>query len=125
MLKKKLSIIISITVVILLFSFALACNGSFANSRKIDVVYEFGGSAKEVSITYSNKNGDTEQRNGIKNNQSIQFQDVPINTFLYISSQNQTDSGTIVVSILVNGKEWKSSESSGAYAIATASGIYR
>lgn len=123
MLKKKLSIIISITGVILLFSFALACNGS--SVRTIDVVYEFSGSAKEVSITYSNKNGDTEQRNGIKNNQSIQFQDVPINNFLYISSQNQTDSGTIVVSILVNGKEWKSSESSGAYAIATASGIYR
>lgn len=113
-------ILIPILAFILILSFALACNGS----KTIDVVYEFSGSAKEVSITYSNKNGDTEQRNGIKNSQSIQFQDVPINTFLYISSQNQTDSGTIVVSILVNGKEWKSSESSGAYAIATASGIY-
>lgn len=120
-------ILIPILAFILILSFALACNGSFANSNKrtIDVVYEFSGSAEEVSITYSNKNGDTEQRNGIKNNQLIQFQDVPINTFLYISSQNQTDSGTVVVSILVNGKEWKSSESSGAYAIATASGIYR
>lgn len=42
--------------------------------------------------------------------------------FVYISAQNQGQSGTVTVSIISNGTTFKTSTSSGAYVIATASG---
>lgn len=48
----------------------------------------------------------------------------PRNEFLYISAQNDTDSGYVTVIIIVNNEVWKNSTSSGAYVIATANGYY-
>ncbi len=46
-----------------------------------------------------------------------------VDTSLYISAQNQgKGNGSVIVSIYVNGKLFKTSQSRGAYVIATASG---
>jgi hypothetical protein len=98
----------------------------------------------EVSVTYSNSQGGTEQISGIilgKNYNSLglpdienapkwqgeliaQYDNFPINEFLYISAQNQNAYGNIIVIILVDGTVWKNSLAKGEYAIATANGYY-
>ena len=85
------------------------------------VVYEITGSAKSASVTLSNSTGGTEQYSNVS---------IPWNytdnsfsgRFLYVSAQNQGEYGTVTVSIYVDNKLFKTSTSSGAYVIATASG---
>lgn len=86
------------------------------------VEYEVTGNAPSVDITIENEQGGTSQ-----------YADVPIpwdyefartaGEFVYVSAQNQTDHGSVTVTIYVDGSNWKTSTSNGAYVIATASGI--
>jgi len=93
------------------------------------VVYEVTGTAEEVSITLSNATGGTEQCHwyflvGDKSSSTPwqrEYYSFP-NYFLYISAQNQGEYGRVTVSIYVDGKLFKTSSSSGAYVIASASG---
>ena len=86
-----------------------------------EVIYEVNGTADKVDVTLHNATGGTEQHSSVS---------VPIrypfgrfsDTFLYISAQNQGEYGTVRVSIYVDGEIFKTSSSSGAYVIATASG---
>ena len=86
------------------------------------VIYKITGTAEEVDVTLSNDTGGTEQYTSVslpKKYTYTSFDD----SFTYISAQNQGASGTVTVSIYVNGELFKTSSSSGAYVIATASGL--
>lgn len=88
-----------------------------------NVEYRVTGSAYSVFITYANKTEGTSQEyanvpwtyswSGAKSGQ-----------FLYVSAQNQWDTGSVTVEIYKNGNLFKTSTSTGAYVIATASGSY-
>lgn len=150
--KRKLYFFIPFLVLVLIFSFALACNGS---SGEIDVKYIVAGYTgteeikPEVSVTYSNSQGGTEQKNGLvlkKDLASIfnelgeyydfegiekwsgeiiaHYSAFPKNEFLYISAQNQKSYGAISVFILVNNTLWKHGVSTGEYCITDANGYY-
>lgn len=85
------------------------------------VVYEITGSASYASATLSNREGGTEQYSRV----AIPWRYTDksfFGSFLYISAQNQGEYGTVTVSIYVDDKLYKTSTSSGAYVIATASG---
>lgn len=97
---------------------ALACEE--ATPATYRVKYRVSGTTREASVTYNNAQGGTEQRDV-----SVPWETsltVKGGHFLYLSAQNQQDHGSIVAEILVNGKTWKKSESSGAYKIASCSG---
>lgn len=87
----------------------------------IDVVYKVVGSAGEVSVTYENEDGGVSQISSVPTPWEYKFEGEE-GQFVYISAQNQNASGTVTVIIERDGKSWKSSSSSGAYVIATASG---
>lgn len=71
-------------------------------------------------LTYSNSSENTEQRS-MSGFWSYDFSGTS-GQFVYISAQNNANSGTVSVQILRNGGVMKSASSSGAYVIATASG---
>ena len=86
------------------------------------VDYYVQGTCSSVDVTYNNAGGDTEQMSDVDVPWSKTLNDVPAGQFLYISAQNNDDSGTVVTKILVDGRELKRSESEGAYVIASCSG---
>lgn len=84
------------------------------------VTYSVEGTASTVSLTYNNNQGGTEQETvTVPWTRNITAKD---GDFLYISAQNQDESGDVVVRIIVDGQEIKHSNSSGRYSIASASG---
>jgi hypothetical protein len=80
-----------------------------------------GTTGNEVNITLANASGGTEQYSNVSIPGKYSYSSFT-NSFLYISAQNQGESGRVTVSIYVNGNLFKTSTSSGAYVIATASG---
>ena len=119
-----LAIVIVISVVI-----ATCLGGESTDTRAPDstpvsyptVVYEITGSAHYASVTLSNRTGGTEQYGKVSIPWSYTDKSFS-GSFLYISAQNLGEYGTVTVSIYVNGELYKTSTSSGAYVIATASG---
>ena len=111
--KRNLSILLAIS---LLVASVLACG----TPQSYSVEYKVSGSANSASITYSNAQGGTEQQK-INLPWSKSFT-VTSGSFLYISAQNEGDSGSVTCQILVNGSVYKTSTSSGAYVIADCSG---
>jgi len=111
-----------------------ACGGGGGDEEKPRdhlASYEVSGiGTTSASVTYRNGSGATEQKKVTlpANLPSAGLLTVasPIlatqGTFLYISAQNDSSSGSVVVKIIVDGVVFKQSTSSGAYAIATASG---
>lgn len=82
--------------------------------------YEITGSAQSVSVTLSNATGGTEQESDVYLPHTYSYDNFP-NYFLYISAQNNGETGSVTATIRVNGKVVKTSTSSGAYVIASAS----
>jgi len=87
-----------------------------------DIKYEVTGSAATVNITYKNEDGGTSQANGVSMPWSYSFTAQPGDS-VYLSAQNNGESGTITVTIFKGSSEFKKSSSVGPYCIATASGI--
>jgi hypothetical protein len=85
-----------------------------------EIIYEITGTADEVDVTLNNDTGGTEQYDNVSIPKKYSYDSFTDN-FLYISAQNQGKYGTVTVSIYVNGKVVKTSSSSGAYVIASAS----
>ena len=85
------------------------------------VVYEIRGTADTVDITFNNDTGGTEQQSNIRVPYTISYEDFQ-DDFLYISAQNNGPTGSVIVTIKVNGETFKTSKSEGAYVIASASG---
>lgn len=112
-------------VIFILFSFFLISCSDVLNPEetKYSVKYAVTGTAKKVSITIENENGGTSQFSDVSVPWSYTF---PVKkkpgTFVYVSAQNEGSSGSVTVKIYRDGKVFKSSTSSGAYVIATASG---
>jgi len=90
-------------------------------SRIPEVIYDITGTAEQVFVTLSNAEGGTEQYSSVRVPQRYVFTTFPAD-MVYISAQNEGASGTVRVSIRLDGKLFRTSESSGAYVIATASG---
>jgi hypothetical protein len=86
-----------------------------------NVTYYVEGTANAAEITYQNATGGT-QMEEVKLPWQKRIYNVGRRAFVYISAQNQGTSGTVKVRIVVNGSEFKKSESSGRYSIASASG---
>ena len=77
----------------------------------------------EVSTTYATAGGGTAQRD-FGNGVVYESDDFSSGDFLYISAQNQCDSGDVTVRIYKRGDIYRETSSSGAYVIATASGTF-
>lgn len=81
---------------------------------------EYKVTCGSCDITYKNSAGNTQQRS-VSSTWSDTF-NAEKDQFLYVSAQNNNQSGTVSVSIKCNGKPVDEASSSGAYVIATASG---
>lgn len=77
-------------------------------------------SCGSCDMTYENNQGGTEQHS-MSGSWHLDM-DMNHGQFMYISAQNNNASGSVTVSILCDGSVFKTSNSSGAYVIATASG---
>jgi len=88
-----------------------------------NVEYRVSGSAYSVFITYVNKTEGTSQEYS-NTPWSYSWSGAKSGQFLYVSAQNQWDTGSVTVEIYKNGNLFKTSTSTGAYVIATASGSY-
>jgi hypothetical protein len=88
--------------------------------KPVSVIYKVNGTARSASLTYNNEQGGTQQRRVV-----LPWEESFVmrpGAFLYISAQNQNDHGSLTVTITVDGKQYRSSYSSGPYTIASASG---
>jgi hypothetical protein len=83
------------------------------------VVYRV--TAPEGSLTFSNGQGGTEQLDMEERWTKTYF--LSPGAHAYVAVQNKRASGTVTCEILVDGIPWKTSESEGAYKIATCSGL--
>ena len=110
--QKPLNLFLSILLLFLCSS----CGGFYKT-----VKYTVSGTSNHYSVTYSTKDGGTSQEGNIQNNWTYTFK-TSMNEFLYISAQNQLDSGSVTVKIYINGSLYKTTTSSGPYVIASASG---
>lgn len=100
-----------------LFLFVMVINGQ----QSKPATYRVSGSAHSALITYSNDQGGTEQ------------QTVPLpwswpmhvknGAILQVTAQSQDAKGDITVDIDANGQNRKEAQSSGAYAVASASDL--
>jgi len=113
-----------ISSIILLLSFVIGFLFISCDPDTADYYYEVTGTASKVNVTYSDLFGGTLQ----ESNKSLPWtsktftNDSPENRiFAYISAQNQTNTGTVTVSIYRNGKMEKTASSTGAYVIASTS----
>jgi len=107
--------------VLLLLLFAVSLLVSCEDGPTVyDVEYKVTGSASTVNVTYENASGGVSQESDVSVPWSYTFEGEP-DGFVYISAQNQGSSGTVTATIYKNGKSFKTSTSSGAYVIATAS----
>jgi hypothetical protein len=85
------------------------------------IKYEVTGSATFVSLTYENEDGGTSQIDSASVPWTHTFT-AEKGDFVYISAQNNGENGNVTANIYLNGTLVKTSTSSGAYVIATASG---
>ncbi|MBU1628007.1 lipoprotein [bacterium] len=103
------------------------CSQGSSGPTMTTIVYEVSGTTSEISgITISNSDGGTSQYTDITTLPWTYTFSVSSDeyTFLYVSAQNGTESGSVTVKIYKNDSVYKESTSSGAYVIATASGSH-
>ncbi len=112
------------------FFFSLLNNSSVKQAEKHaqqtkeqtqSVTYIVGGSSGDYNITYQNKDGGTSQIQHVDNNWQYKFDARP-GTFIYLSAQNNNDYGSVRTEINIDGTLFKTSNSVGAYVIASSSG---
>ena len=114
---KKIVIITLIICFVALSSIGGTCNSS---SSSAVVEYKITGTASEVDVTLTNATGGTEQYDNVSVPHTYTF-DNYTHWFLYISAQNQGESGSVTATIYLNGEVVNTATSEGAYVIATAS----
>jgi len=109
--------------------YKIGCWDSKANNYEANVTdnccctysVKYTLSCSSCDITYENSSGGTSQESNVNSTWSYSFTGYD-GDFVYLSAQNNNNSGSITVNILVGGSVYKTSTSSGAYVIATASG---
>ncbi|RIK35109.1 MAG: hypothetical protein DCC58_20875 [Chloroflexi bacterium] len=82
---------------------------------------EHSTSPSEMSLTYATDQGGTAQED-VRVSRWEKNYTMSRGDFAYISVQNGIDSGTVTCEILLDGRPWKKTTSSGAYVIASCSG---
>ncbi|MBA7669777.1 hypothetical protein ES703_77911 [subsurface metagenome] len=112
-----------LSLFLILFLLCLSCELTGPSGPTIyNVEYEVTGfPPNKVDVTFENESGGTSQYSNVSIPWSYSFEREE-GEFVYISAQNQGESGSITVTIYKNNNILKSSTSSGAYVIATASG---
>ena len=114
------------TVAILLVVVAIlaaGCGLFDPDADKVQIKYTVTGSCSQVDITMENEDGGVSQYSNRSVPWTYEFPDkISRDRFLYIAAQNQGQTGSVTVKIYRDGDVIKSSTSSGAYVIATASG---
>ena len=133
--RRSLISFLIIAIIILLIVFAIQSGFSGGSTRTSSgnsssgssssstyrITYRVTGiGTNKASLTYENATGDTEQADvALPWEKTFSAEE---GAFLYISAQNDRDSGAITCEILLNGTVAKTAKSSGAYVIATCSG---
>jgi len=114
---KVLKSLLVLMIIVFLFNFS-ACD----TSENI-FEYRVNCTTGSIFITYVNSDGGTSQiyANSSWSYKWSKFYIFYSGQFLYISAQNQQDSGALIVQIFKNGELCKESQSSGAYVVAVAS----
>lgn len=113
--------------VLVIIGIAIGVCGKSSNSptnnqpTTYTVKYEVTGSATSASLTYQNRDGGTSQESDVYLPWTYSFT-AEAGDFLYISAQNNGEYGSVTTTIYLNGTQVKTSTSTGAYVIATASG---
>jgi hypothetical protein len=108
----------------ILYTFAamclmLACSNPFDTS--IEVRYEVTGTAELVNITYQNDSGGISQVTNMPLPWSLSFSGDPAD-YVYLSAQNQGETGSVTVTIYKDGDVFKRASSEGSHVIASVSG---
>lgn len=124
-------ILVAAVICVVLGSVATAFSKSHhstTSNKTYTVTYKVDGTAVSVNLTMQ-LNGQTNQQNGaalpLMNNTGtagITQENLRSGSFVYVSAQNNANTGTVTCHILVNGVEVVTNTSSGGYAIATCSG---
>ena len=87
------------------------------------VTYSVTGTARRASLTYQNDTGGTEQHT-VSIPWSNSYFGFGLGDFVYVSAQNEGETGTLLCEIKSGGQVVYSGSASGAYSICTASGRY-
>ncbi len=90
---------------------------------KSDYSYSVSGSSGSYSVTIEGAPKGTSQYSNVGSNWSYKWTQSG-KRFLYVSAQNNKNSGSVTVSIIKNGKIIATQTSSGAYVIASVDGTY-
>ena len=85
--------------------------------------YEVTGTSGNYFVTIENASGDTEQYSEVGNGWRYTWTQTGAR-WLYVSAQNNLNSGTVIVKIIRDGAVVKQAVSQGGYVIATASGEF-
>lgn len=111
------------TLLLLVCALSLsACGGSATKpSQSVKVEYFVTGSASRASMTYATAGGGTAQQADRALPWSFNTT-MATGDYLYISAQNSGSTGCVSVEIRTRGSYYKSTQSCGAFVIATASG---
>jgi len=105
---------------LLIAALAVAACGEIISTKTHQVMYEVTGTAQSASLTYQNKDGGTSQESDVSLPWTYSFEGKG-GDFVYISAQNNGETGSITVTIYRDSEVFRTSTSTGAYTIATAS----
>jgi hypothetical protein len=110
------------TLTAILAMLSLACGSSPTEpSPQAFVVYNVTGTATRASMTYATSGGGTAQQGDRALPWSFNWM-AKRGDFVYVSAQNSGSTGCVTVEIKVRDKVFQTTQSCGAFVIATASG---
>lgn len=112
--------LVLLTLVVMASLLGSGCGG--ATSTTYQVEYKVTGTAASVWVTYTDKDGGTAMEDGVSLPWSYTFK-AKSGDWAYVSAQNKGNSGTVTTTIYRDGKEFKTTTSTGGYVIATSSDI--
>ena len=112
---KKLFVIM-LGVMIVLFAIGGVC----VTTETYQITYEVTGTALAASLTFTNEDGGTSQESDVWLPWTYSFE-AEEGDWVSILAQNTGDTGSVTVTIYRDGEVFRTSTSSGAYVIATAS----
>ncbi|MCX6004611.1 MAG: MmpS family transport accessory protein [Chloroflexi bacterium] len=107
--------------IIMVFVLMVCISSSIACRQKDSVTYEVTGDAELVDIAISDSDGDMERYEDMTLPWRRDYGDFE-QDYLYLYAYNTGDSGTVNITIYVNGKVFKSATTSGGYTSAVVVG---
>lgn len=117
--KRNITLFLVSTTLLAFILITTSCEQLFPSG---DVEYKVSGTASSVFITLETSDGTAQFNADVPSSKT--YAGFSSGDFVYISAQNNSSTGTVTVEIYKKGDTYKSTTSSGAYCIATASGTY-